>query len=117
MVFWTAASVPSDLTTMTPRHAIGTDPTQSHLTSARFTVPRRRWTIEPTGFITAAATRSDDTAVSGGMPKTEDEDGSHQRSTAHACQADDDADPEGGCDQEPVDGHGFPVSSQPPLAR
>ena len=32
-------------------------------------MPRRRWTTEPTGFITALATRSDETAVSGGMLK------------------------------------------------
>ena len=32
-------------------------------------MPRRRWTREPTGFITALATRSDDTAVSGSTSK------------------------------------------------
>src|SRR5690625_4429461 len=53
----------------TPAKADGTDPMQSHLTSFRFTVPRRKWTTEPTGFITALATRSLDTAASGGTPK------------------------------------------------
>ncbi len=55
--------------TNTPEKAAGTDPTQSHLTSCQLTVPRRRCTTEPTGFITAAATRSLETAVSGGTPK------------------------------------------------
>jgi len=32
-------------------------------------VPRRRWTNDPTGFITAAATSSLDTAASGETPK------------------------------------------------
>ena len=32
-------------------------------------MPRRRWTKEPTGFITALATRSEDTAASGGTLK------------------------------------------------
>ena len=53
----------------TPLNAPGMDPTHSHFTSPRCTVPRRRWTMEPTGFMMALATRSDDTAVSGGMWK------------------------------------------------
>src|SRR5262249_54194666 len=50
-------------------NAHGTDPIQSHLTRPSWTVPRRRWTNEPTGFMMAAATRSLDTADSGVMPK------------------------------------------------
>ena len=53
----------------TPLKAPGMEPRQSHLTRPRWTVPRRRWTNEPTGFMTALATRSDDTAVSGGTLK------------------------------------------------
>src|SRR6266404_871397 len=54
---------------ITPLKAPGIDPMQSHLTRPRWTVPRRRWTKEPTGFMMALATRSEDTAVSGGTPK------------------------------------------------
>ena len=32
-------------------------------------MPRRRWTNDPTGFITALATRSEETAASGGTLK------------------------------------------------
>ena len=65
----TAAGSPRALNTKTPANAVGIDPTQSHLTSWRLTVPARRCTREPTGFMTAAATRSLETAVSGGIPK------------------------------------------------
>ena len=42
----------------------------SHLTRPRLTVPRRRCTAPPTGFITIDATRSLDTAASGWMPNS-----------------------------------------------
>lgn len=71
--FWTtsctSAPCPSARATSTPANADGTDPTHSHPTRRRLTVPRRRWTRLPTGFITAAATRSLDTAASGLTPK------------------------------------------------
>ena len=53
----------------TPPNAAGTEATQSHRTSSHFTVPRRMCTAEPTGFMIAAATRSLETAVSGGTLK------------------------------------------------
>src|SRR5204862_7904004 len=49
----------------TPRNAEGMEPIISHFTSCLFTVPCRRWTPPPTGFMTTAATRSLDTAARG----------------------------------------------------
>ena len=49
----------------TPAKAVGIDPMHSHLTSFQRTVLRRMWTPPPTGFMTIAATRSDETAVVG----------------------------------------------------
>ena len=66
MTSWTSCPLPMARAMSTPLKAPGIEPRQSHFTSPRCTVPRRRWTNEPTGFITALATRSDDTAVSGG---------------------------------------------------
>src|SRR3954452_296776 len=69
MMSWTCCPFPSARAIRTPLKAPGIEPRQSHLTSPRCTVPRRRCTKEPTGFITALATRSDETAASGGTPK------------------------------------------------
>src|SRR5215217_2209465 len=71
-VFVTLSTVslsPSECSRKTPANAIGMEPTQSHRTSSHRTVPRRTCTPPPTGFITMAATRSDETAVVGEMPK------------------------------------------------
>lgn len=67
-------------------------------------MPRRRWTNDPTGFITAAATSSLDTAASGETPKKRTRIG-HQGTAAHAGQPDDYADAEGGGDEERVERH------------
>ena len=48
-----------------PANAAGTDPRHSHLTSCRFTVPARRWTAAPTGFISRLTTMSLEIAVNG----------------------------------------------------
>src|SRR4051812_39779664 len=69
MMSWTCCPFPSARAIRTPLNAPGIEPRQSHLTSPRCTVPRRRCTNEPTGFITALATRSEETAASGGTPK------------------------------------------------
>jgi hypothetical protein len=61
----TAASSPRCLSTSTPAKAAGTDPTISQRTRAKLTVPRRRWTAPPTGFMTMAATRSLEMAARG----------------------------------------------------
>ena len=61
-------------------------------TRAQLTVPRRACTKPPNGFITALATRSLDTAASGG-PRRPAPGGRHQRAAAHAGQADDDPTP------------------------
>ena len=53
----------------TPAKAIGIDPMHSHPTSGQRTVRRRMWTPPPIGFITIAATRSDETAAVGLIPK------------------------------------------------
>ena len=53
----------------TPANAAGIEPMQSHFTNSQRTVRRRTWTPPPTGFITIAATRSEDTAAVGLMPK------------------------------------------------
>jgi hypothetical protein len=53
----------------TPANAIGIEPMHNHRTSSQRTVRRRIWTPPPTGFITIAATRSEDTAVVGLMLK------------------------------------------------
>src|SRR5215217_7045657 len=62
---WTTAPSPNWRNTSTPAKAAGTDPTMSQRTRAKLTVPRRRWTPPPTGFMITAATRSLDTAASG----------------------------------------------------
>ena len=67
--FWSDWPLPSALLTSTPAKAAGTLPRQSQRTRLQFTRPCRMWTSEPTGFITALATRSLETAASGGMPK------------------------------------------------
>ncbi len=61
----TTAPSPRARSTSTPAKAAGTDPTISQRTRAKLTVPRRRWTPPPTGFMITAATRSLDTAASG----------------------------------------------------
>src|SRR6185503_7542301 len=43
-------------------------PAASHRTRGMLTVPRRQWMPPPIGFITTAATRSDDTAARGSTP-------------------------------------------------
>ena len=106
----TASPLPIARVMSTPQKAAGTEPIASHFTSERFTVPRRRCTSEPTGFITAAATRSLETAVRGGMPKKITSTGVMSAPTAHAREPDDDADSEGGGDQDPVDVHGSALS-------
>ena len=53
----------------TPANAIGIDPTHSHFTSGHRTVLRRICTPPPTGFMTMAAIRSEETAAVGLMPK------------------------------------------------
>ena len=60
----TAASAQTD------RNADGTEPITSHPTRRRLTVPFRRWTPPPIGFITIDATRSLDTAWMGGTLKS-----------------------------------------------
>src|SRR5215217_6259905 len=62
---WTTAPSPNWRNTSTPAKAAGTDPTMSQRTRPKLTVPRRRWTPPPTGFMITAATRSLDTAASG----------------------------------------------------
>ena len=62
---WMAAPLPRLRRMRTPANAEGTEPAHSHLTMSQLTVPRRAWTLPPTGFITIEATRSLDTAVSG----------------------------------------------------
>ncbi len=53
----------------TPANAAGIEPMQSQRTSSHRTVLRRTCTPPPTGFITIAATRSDETAAVGLIPK------------------------------------------------
>src|SRR5581483_4006654 len=67
--FWTASPSPKERMTRTPAKAAGTEPAASQPTRLRLTVPCRRWTAPPIGFITKAATRSDDTAASGWILK------------------------------------------------
>jgi hypothetical protein len=62
---WTTAPSPRCLSTSTPAKAAGTDPTVSQRTRAKLTLPRRRWTPPPTGFMITAATRSLEMAASG----------------------------------------------------
>ena len=69
MTSWTSCPRPNALAMSTPLNAPGMEPMQSHFTRPRWTVPRRRWTYDPTGFMIALATRSEDTAVSGGTWK------------------------------------------------
>ncbi len=69
MKFSTVVLCPSMLATSAPPKAAGTEPSASQRTRSIRTVPWRKWTNEPTGFITAAATRSLDTAASGETPK------------------------------------------------
>src|SRR3954454_6834703 len=70
MTCWTPAPSPSARATSTPQNAAGTEPAHRAATSRRCTVPRRRCTTDPTGFMIAADTRSLDTAVSGGTPNS-----------------------------------------------
>ena len=67
---WVCAPSPIQRSTSTPGNADGTEPITSHFTRLRLTVPRRRCTAPPTGFITIDATRSLDTAASGWMPNS-----------------------------------------------
>ena len=53
----------------TPPMAAGTEPITSHLTSDRFTVPRRRCTTAPMGFMNSETIRSLLTAAMGGTLK------------------------------------------------
>lgn len=53
----------------TPANAIGIEPMQSHRTRGHRTVRRRICTPPPTGFMIMAATRSDETAAVGLIPK------------------------------------------------
>ena len=46
----------------------GTDPSTSHRTSLKLTVPARMWTAAPMGRITTAATKSLEIAVEGVIP-------------------------------------------------
>ena len=62
---WTMAPSPSWRSTSTPTNAAGTEPTMSQRTRPKLTVPRRRWTPPPTGFMITAATRSLEMAASG----------------------------------------------------
>ena len=65
----TWALSPAECKMKTPANAMGIEPTHSHRTSSQRTVLRRMCTPPPMGFITIAATRSDDTAVVGLIPK------------------------------------------------
>ena len=79
----------------TPPNAAGTEPTHSHFTSPRWTVPRRRWTSDRP----ASSPRSPPgrrTPRRAADAEEEHEHRRHQRAAAHAGQADDDADAEGG---------------------
>ena len=64
-----SASGGTRLITHAPAKAAGTEPTHSHRTSDRFTVPRRRWTKAPTGFMNSETMMSLEIAVSGSTPK------------------------------------------------
>ncbi|GAA2781336.1 hypothetical protein GCM10020219_060990 [Nonomuraea dietziae] len=66
---WTAAPSPKARTRKTPLKAAGTEPRHSQPTRRRLTVPLRRWTTPPTGFMIAEATRSLETAARGGTLK------------------------------------------------
>src|SRR5487761_109206 len=54
----------------TPANAAGTDPTDSHATRPICTVPRRKWTAPPNGFMIADATMSLETAALGVTPNS-----------------------------------------------
>jgi len=69
VMFSTRSLLPLACRSSTPANAAGIEPRQSHRTSPHCTVPRRMWTPAPTGFITIAATRSEDTAAVGVTPK------------------------------------------------
>src|SRR5436190_10359678 len=64
-----SSPLPNSLSTNTPAKAAGTDPTTSHLASGQCTVPRRKCTVAPTGFMMSDVRRSLDTAVPGLTPK------------------------------------------------
>ena len=106
-----AGAGPSARDTSTPPNAAGTEPRQSRPTSRRFTVPRRRCTKPPTGFITA-----EHHEVAGDRGQRRDaeeqhEHRGHQRAAAHAGHADDDADQQAGHDQRQLQVHARPPSS------
>jgi hypothetical protein len=69
VTFSTVSLSPVAFRMKTPANAAGIEPTHSHRTSSHRTVRRRTWTPPPTGFITMAATRSEETAVVGLIPK------------------------------------------------
>ena len=89
----------------TPAKAIGIDPMHSHSTSGQRTVRRRMWTPPPIGFITIAATRSDDTAAVGLIPKKITQDRRHQGAAAHPGHPDREANDRTREDDAPVDVH------------
>ncbi len=66
---WRTSPAPNFRSRTTPRKAEGSDPTINHLARATFTVPRRRCTPPPMGFMIKAATTSLETAASGWIPK------------------------------------------------
>src|SRR5262245_17896217 len=59
------SGAPIARSTNTPQNAAGTEPSASQRTRSTFTVPRRKCTLPPTGFMTTAATMSLDTADNG----------------------------------------------------
>ena len=69
VVFSMVALSPVECSSKTPANAAGIEPTHSHRTSSHRTVRRRTCTPPPTGFITIAATRSEETAAVGLIPK------------------------------------------------
>ena len=66
---WICSLSPMACRMNTPANAIGIEPTQSQRTSSQRTVLRRMCTPPPIGFMTMAATRSDETAAVGVIPK------------------------------------------------
>ena len=67
----TSIGTPSGTSEMShaPMNARGTDPRHSHSTSCLLTVPWRRWTNAPTGFMNRLTTMSLEMAVRGSTPK------------------------------------------------
>ena len=88
-----------------PANANGTDPTHSQATSFRFTVPCRRWTNAPTGFMNRLTTMSLETAVKRVDAEEEDQHRRHQRPAAHPREPDDRADEEPADRERDVEGH------------